>query len=154
MAMENRRVKDNPQTRRDVIVIICIILCMAWMAILTAITVSKFNSQTKKINDQAAGLAKVVKRHGHLAEKIVDSAIAGCQRQNIIRKTLRENLQEDIEQSHSTNYEKFFPNIPPDKLHRLIHRENVKSRERIKELARQKCRQLFPQSKPHLVEPR
>ena len=115
--------------------------------IFVALGVLRVESLADDINEQQEQLEEQQLKIIGLTHEIVDSAIAGCQRQNLIRKTLREQLQEQIDQSHSTDYERFFPNIPPDELHDLIHQGNVDRRERIRQLERQHCKQLFPKPK-------
>lgn len=79
------------------------------------------------------------------SEELRDGLVENCERNgNPLRRAVTKMLRDDIEQSHSADLARFFPQIPPDELERLIARENRAKRETIGEIWPVDCEALYP----------
>lgn len=62
---------------------------------------------------------------------------------NPLRMAVQQMLRDQIEQSHSAQLERFFPQIPPKQLHKLIREANQKRRQEIRTIAPVDCEALY-----------
>lgn len=86
--------------------------------------------------------AVVVKNNQDAATNAIrNGLIEGCERNgNPLRKVVREQVRNEIQQSHNTDlYRQFFPQIPPSKLHAAIAAQNAQRRAEIANLAPVDC---------------
>lgn len=75
--------------------------------------------------DRAEESSKEVKR---FAVKLRTGLIASCEENgNPLRIFVIGQARNQIRQGHQTDYSLFFPNIDPDVLHDLIHRQNLRT---------------------------
>jgi hypothetical protein len=71
--------------------------------------------------------------------------VTNCQRGgNPLRKAVQRMLREQIAQSKHIDLAKFFPQIPPAELQRLIAEQNAKRRALIRSIAPVDCTRLYP----------
>lgn len=76
--------------------------------------------------------------------QINEALVRSCEDNgNPLRMAVQQMLRDQINQSHSTNLERFFPQIPPRKLHRLIHQANEKRRQEIRSIRPVDCNALY-----------
>lgn len=74
-----------------------------------------------------------------------DGLVKSCDKNgNPLREAVRKMLREDIEQSRSPLIHRFFPQIPPDELERLIQAGIKTNEATIREIAPVDCASLYP----------
>lgn len=112
----NIEAKTSKRTRRVVIVLVLSIMgsCILLGGALYA--------KSQQDNSLRAGLIEGCKTNG-----------------NPLRAAVRGILEDEIAQSESADLEKFFPQIPPEELEKLIREQNEKREERIAQLQPVNC---------------
>jgi hypothetical protein len=86
-----------------------------------------------------------IDQNRHFAEELRDGLVQTCERNgNPLRITLAEILHDEIAQSQTADLEKFFPQIPPAELERLVDEENRKRRIRLREIKPLDCAAQYP----------
>jgi hypothetical protein len=82
----------------------------------------------------------------NFATQLRDGLVESCEKNgNPLREYLASQALEEIAESKSLDYEEFFPNIPPDKLHDLLQAQNESLREALKgPLSPIDCAGLYP----------
>jgi hypothetical protein len=85
-------------------------------------------------------------RTNNFSEELRDGLVASCkQNGNPLREYLREEAKAEIAEAKSFDYEEFFPNVPPERLHALIAQEIADAREALSTtLAPLDCDGLYP----------
>lgn len=79
------------------------------------------------------------------SQDLRDGLVKGCERNgNPLREAVSTLLQDQIDQSRGLDYEKFFPTIPPNELHDLIHAQNQKRLALLKTIEPVDCASLYP----------
>jgi hypothetical protein len=77
-------------------------------------------------------------------DQLRDSAVAGCERQNEVRRAVRAQLTSEIEQTRRVDYSQLFPTIPPTQIDRLISEGNEQARRQRAALPDADCESLYP----------
>ena len=78
------------------------------------------------------------------SDSIRTGLVKGCEQNgNPLRLAVRDVLQDQVDQSRSGNLERFFPQIPPERLAALIRDANVQRLEAIRSLAPVDCDALY-----------
>lgn len=81
----------------------------------------------------------------HFSNALRDGLVEACERNgNPLRAIVTEQLEDQLEQSHTTDYEEFFPDVPESQLHALIHQQNQRLRMQIEALEPVDCEALYP----------
>lgn len=88
--------------------------------------------------DAAKGAAEVVRTSA--LENCRNSAQPGG-----VRFIIAEQIRQQIQQSDRLNYEQFFPNVPPDELHKLIAAQRERQKKQVQALLNVNCDALYPQ---------
>lgn len=79
------------------------------------------------------------------SSELRDGLVASCERNgNPLREAVQKMLRDDIAQSRSPALRRFFPQIPPAELDRLIQAETKANEETIREIAPVDCASLYP----------
>lgn len=129
-----------------------ILLTLALVFVVFALVVVKFSdladditNSNNKISNQQLKLKEQTRQIIKVGRKVIRSNLRGCQGQNEIRTILRRDKKYQIDQSHSTDYEVFFPGTDPQVLHDAIHKQNVQLRKQInKDLKGKHCHEAYP----------
>jgi len=80
-------------------------------------------------------------------DSVHSSQVRSCERsveQDGVRYIVAQGLQKELERQEQVNYHKLFPNIPPAKLHALLHQQRVASKQQIDALLNVNCAAQFP----------
>jgi hypothetical protein len=77
-------------------------------------------------------------------DELRDSAVAGCERQNEVRKAVRMQLTSEIRETRRIDYSELFPTIPPTQIDRLISEGNEQARRQRAAIPDADCEALYP----------
>jgi hypothetical protein len=78
-------------------------------------------------------------------DSLRDSAVAGCERQNEVRKAVRDQLTDDIQESQRVDYSTLFPSIPRAQLNQLIKESNERTRAQRAAIPDADCEAAYPE---------
>lgn len=142
------KVQTSPRYYRDIMIMFTLALVLG----LFGFSLVKFDNIASDLRDANESLTKQADslqaaNHSLLAigRKVIKANINGCKGQNVIRTILRRDKQYQIDQSHSTDYSAFFPDVDPEVLHRAIHKQNVILHDQIRtDLRGRPCHALYP----------
>ena len=118
------------QRQTNVLLLITVVLMVA-AAIYQFLVV---NPDSARIQDQLRDSQNAI--HAGLVQNCEENG-------NPLRVAVQQILQDQIDQSHAVNLEKFFPQIPASQLHRLIHQQNQRRRSEIRQIAPVDCEHAF-----------
>jgi hypothetical protein len=89
----------------------------------------------------AVGIAQV----NNVQDKLRDSSVAGCERQNQVRQALRSQLTVEIRESQTVDYSEIFPDVPPATLNRLIEENIEQMKEQRAGIPDADCEAAYPE---------
>jgi hypothetical protein len=89
----------------------------------------------------AVGIAQV----NNVQDKLRESAVAGCERQNDVREAIRSQITAEIQESRHVDYSEIFPDVPPAELYRLISESNDRLRDQRANIPNADCEAAYPQ---------
>lgn len=79
------------------------------------------------------------------AVQLREGLVRSCQRNgNPLRKAVQRQIRERIQQREHLDFTRFFPNVPPGELNRLLAQENRADRVSLKQIAPIDCKRLYP----------
>lgn len=99
-------------------------LLLAFMAF----SVFKFSAQASDISDQQ--------------EALKTGLIEACEH-SPIKEAVIGQIQYQLDQSRTVDYETLFPDIPPDQLHTLIHQANEQRRAQLEQINSVDCQARY-----------
>jgi hypothetical protein len=91
-----------------------------------------------------AAIAVGIFQMNNFQDQLRDSAVAGCERQNEVRRAVRMQLTSEIQQTRRIDYSQLFPTIPPTQIDRLISEGNEQARRQRAALPDADCEALYP----------